>query len=133
MGIPQGTPEVPGHGKEVGIAYGAISGVEGHIANGIASVHYMQDKTGIVGVQVNIEVPEDGFFYEAWLSKGDGTPLLSLGHLQNPFGDARHTIQLQSDQNLSGFLNLLITREADDGNPEASEVVASAILKPTRR
>lgn len=133
MAMPQGTPEVPGHGKEVGIAYGAVSGVENIAANGIASVHYMQDRTAIVGVQVNIDVPEDGYFYEAWLSRGDGTAPLSLGHLTNPFNDTRHSLQEEIDENLSGLLNLSITLEADDGNPDASDVVATAILKPTRR
>lgn len=133
MAIPQGTPEVPGHGKEVGIAYGAISGVDGTIANGIVSVHYMEDRSSIVGVQVNIDVPEDGYFYEAWLSGTDGKPPISLGHLTNPFNDARHSVRLESDQNLSGLVNLSITLEADNGNPGASAPVATAILKPTRR
>ncbi len=131
--MPNGQQALPGHGKEVGMAYGAVSPVGAIPSNGVATAHYLEDGASIIGVQANIEVPADGYFYEAWLEKPDGSNRISLGHLTNSFNDVRHTTRFESIQDLRSSTKIRITRERDDGNPNPSETVAEATLKPTSR
>lgn len=131
-GIPSGDIVVEKHGREVSLAYGAVEGVSGTAANGVASAHYLEDGNTVIGAQINIAVAEDGFFYEAWLADGD-TPLISLGHLRNSMNDTRHSVRFESSDNLKNYSKIIITREADDGDPTPSTFVAIAILKPTSR
>lgn len=130
--MPTGVQTLPGHGQEVEMAYGAVSGVNRVVANGVANAHYLEDGSTTIGLQVNIEVPADGYFYEGWIEKADGS-LLSLGHLTNPFNDVRHSTRFQSEEDLRSATNIRITLEKDDGNPAAGTDVAAATLKPTSR
>lgn len=130
--MPIGVQTLPGHGQEVGMAYGAVSGVDRFITNGVVNAHYLKDGSTTIGLQMNIEVPADGYFYEGWIEKADGS-LLSLGHLTNPFNDVRHGTRFQSEEDLRSATKIRITLEKDDGNPAAGTDVATAILKPTSR
>lgn len=131
--MPQGEVAVPGHGKETGLAIGAISGLNDVPANGVASAHYFEDKSTIIGVQANIAVAEDGFFYEAWIAGETKDQWMSLGHMTNLFGDARHSTRFETPEDLQNRSRIVITRERDDGNPLPGEEVAEGILKPTKR
>lgn len=131
-GIPRGDIVVETHGKEVGLAYGAIAGTGETSANGIATAHYLEDGSTVIGVQVNIAAAQDGFFYEAWLSQTD-TPQRSIGHLTNAMNDVRHSVRFEGTETHQKYKTVLITREADDGDPMPAEVIAIGILKPTSR
>lgn len=124
-----GPVDVPGHGKEVWLAVGAMQGVGGSVANGVAQAHYVDDGTSIVTVQLNIEVAAKGSFYEAWLVGSNAEDRMTLGHLRNPFGDVRHSLKYLETADVRAFTKVEVTRELDDGNPEAGVVVAEAVLK----
>ena len=122
----------PDHGREVSLAVGPVEGTEGSPANGVVTAHYFEDGTFILGMQVNIALPEDEFFYEAWLVE-DGENDVSLGHLTNPQGDVRHQLRFQANKDYRDRLAIAITREPDDGNPEPGVIVARAMLKKRQR
>lgn len=130
--MPTGTPTLPGHGKETGLSYGALSGTGGTSANGIASIHHLEDKTSVVGLQLNILAAPDGMFYEGWVESADGTRF-NVGHLTNPFNDVRHRVRLEAQNNLNGYTKAFVTLELDDGNSEPGEIVAVGTLKQTSR
>ncbi len=132
MMMPQGQQGLGEHGREVLMAYGALAGTGGINANGVATAHYMQDKSTVIGMQLNVEVPAAGFFYEGWVESSTGARI-SLGHLTNPFNDVRHQLRTETPENLRNFTIVIITKEADDGDPEPSQAVATGILKQTRR
>ena len=112
-------------------AYGSIGGAEGVPASGVAQSHLFEDGRFLNTLQLNIEVAEEGTFYEGWLLKG--TERVSLGHLSNAFGDARHGLRFEADSDYSQYLNVAITLEKDDGNTLPGKLVAEGKLKPTER
>lgn len=120
-----------GHGKEKWFAYGAMSGMEGTAANGVALAHRFEDNRYLHTIQLNILPPEDGFFYEGWLQNGDN--LVSTGHLSNHFGDSRHGLRFEADEDYAEYLNVIVTLEKDDGNPSPGTHVAKGLLKVTQR
>ena len=122
----------PEHGREAWLAVGPVEGMEMSPANGVVTEHYFEDGTFILGMQVNIAPPDDGFFYEAWLVE-DGEQDVSLGHLTNPSGDGRHQLRFTVKKDYRNRTAIAITREANDGNPEPGAIVARALLKERRR
>ncbi|MBI3331887.1 hypothetical protein HYZ99_02910 [Candidatus Peregrinibacteria bacterium] len=126
-----GPVEVPGHGQELWFAVGAMTGAPGVNANGVAQAHYLEDGTGIVTVQLNIERAPEGSFFEAWLVSPSGR--ISLGHLRTPFGDVRHSLKYLEKQDVRSYGKLEVTRELDDGNAAPGVVVAEAMLKERNR
>jgi hypothetical protein len=131
--IPSGVVTTPKHGKELGMAYGAVTSVSDTPANGVANAHYLEDGATVIGMQVNLSPAADGFFYEAWAVPSDGKPWISLGHLRNSFNDARHGVRYETAESLKEITILRITLEADDGNSSPATTVAEAKLKPTSR
>jgi Anti-sigma-K factor rskA len=126
--------EDPEHGTEAFLAVGAMEGINDTPGNGVVTIHVFSDKTTIVGMQLNIQVPEDGEFYEAWLAGNDEKPTVSLGHLTNPFGDVRHQLRFEKKEDLRRFTKAVVTLEMDDGNPQPSDSsVAKGTLKAQKR
>lgn len=121
------------HGSEVWFAIGAISGIKNMPANGVAQAHYFEDGNYLQNLKVNIESAEKGFFYEGWIVPPESGEWVSLGHLGNHFGDARHGVQFRADRDYRGFLKVKVTKEADDGNPAPGLTVAEGLLKVTER
>ena len=72
-------------------------------------------------------------FYEAWLGTEDGKPKRSIGHLVSNYGDVRHSIRFESDDDLRNEIYLIVTRESDDGNPASSLPVATGKMKHQER
>ena len=139
IGIEQHVRAMPGktivdeqRGEEVWFAIGVMDGVNGTPANGIVQSHFFEDGTSLITIQLNIEVPPDGFFYEAWLDRWSLEPL-SLGHLRNPMSDVRHDRTFESKKDLREYTNVFVTREADDGNPAPGMRVAEGVLKERKR
>ncbi len=133
--MPGKTVEVEGHGEEKFLAVGALDGLtKDRPANGVVTMHVFEDTATIVGVSINIKVPDDGSFYEAWAAGADGVPAVSLGHLTNPFSDVRHSVRFEGMTDLHQYSTVVVTLEPDDGNASASSViVAKAVLKPHTR
>lgn len=126
-----GKIEMEGHGEEEFFAYGALTGLEGTPANGVAQSHRFADGYFLHTAQLNVLPAEDGYFYEGWLVKGPS--IISTGQLTNNFGDARHSLRFESETDLSDHLKVIITLEPDDGNPAPAEHVAEGVLKPFER
>lgn len=122
----------PDHGREAWLAVGPVEGTEGSPANGVVTAHYFEDGTFVLGMQANIAPSEEGFFYEAWLVQ-EGENDVSMGHLTNPAGDARHQLRFQVKEDYRGRMTVAITREPDDGNPDPGNIVARAMLKHRQR
>lgn len=122
----------PEHGREVWLAVGPVEGTEENPANGVATAHYFEDGTFILGMQVNVAPAENNFFYEVWLLK-EGENDVSLGHLTNPLGDVRHQLHFEAKEDYRDRMAIAITREPDDGNPEPGIVVARALLQKRQR
>lgn len=129
--MPSGEIRHPTAGLEQWFAIGPVNGSAEHPANGVAQSHYFEAGLYLHTIQANILPAPEGFFYESWLS--NGTDVKSTGHLTNNFGDSRHNVQFEANEDLRGYLQVLITLEPDDGNPEPADKVAEAILKVTPR
>ncbi len=124
----------PVHGKEEWFAYGAMAGEDGTPANGVVQSYRYEDDSSSVSMQLNIAPAGEGTFYEAWIGGGDSADSISMGHLVNHFGDARHQLSFEMEHDLSAKLTVTVTLEHDDGDPQASEnLVAGGVLKPTKR
>ena len=119
-------------GKELWLAVGAMSGINTHPANGVAQAHYFEDGTYLHTMQLNIELPTDGFFYEGWLIAENKKPV-SIGHLRSIVGDVRHQLEFESDQDLREYTGVLVTLESDDGNPAPAEHVAEGKMTMRER
>ncbi|MBU0766357.1 anti-sigma factor [Patescibacteria group bacterium] len=124
----------PEFGVEEWFAFGAMSGVGEKAANGVAQAYVFENGSYALTMQLNIEPAADGTFYEAWLISEESGALISAGHLGNFFGDARHQLKFESSEDFSQLLQVRVTLEADDGNPDPSEnLVAQGQLRPTKR
>lgn len=126
----------PQHGKEVFLSYGALSGISGVAANGVASLHVFEDKTSNVGIQLNIHQPQKGQYYQAWIFKtgAAASSWTSLGQLISPTGDVRFALTSNQTADLRNDTEIRITLESDDGNAAPSgDVVATAKLKSAQR
>ena len=130
---PGGVPKHPEHGMEVWFAYGAMEGIEEEPASGVAQAHRFEDGSYLHTVQLNIAIPPDGYFYEGWLEKIDGSGRRTTGHLSNARGDTRHGLRFETDDEMRGHLRVLVTLEKDDGNPAPGEFVAEGTMKITVR
>ncbi len=122
----------PTGGLEEWLGVGAMSATGTTPANGVAQAHFFEKGLYLFTVNLNIETPPEGAFYEAWVS--DGTNTVSMGHLQNPMGDVRHSVKFESNQDLRTYTSVSVSQEADDGNPAlGGTVVASGVLKDSTR
>ncbi len=128
----EGPIDTPDHGKEFWLGVGAMGGAPGINANGVTQAHYLEDGTFIHTIQLNIERAPDGSFYEGWLVNPEGLRI-STGHLRTPFGDVRHQLKYLGEKDLRFYTRVEVTLEADDGNPAAGTIVATAELTPRER
>ncbi|MDO8648362.1 MAG: hypothetical protein Q7R81_01120 [Candidatus Peregrinibacteria bacterium] len=119
----------PEHGEEVFFALAPLIGVGGANANGVTQIQVFADGTLLHTMQLNIDIPEKGTYYEAWLEDGATGDRVSTGHLSNHFGDVRHQLKGELDRDLRDHLKVVVTLEKDDGNPDPSQPVAEALLK----
>jgi hypothetical protein len=119
-------------GEEVWLTVGALAGVDGVPANGVTQAHYFADGTYVHTIQLNIGLPEDGYFYEGWLVAGGKKPL-STGHLRSRFGDERHWLNFESDEDVREYTKVVVTLEPDDGDPAPAGHVAEGVLKERTR
>jgi hypothetical protein len=123
----------PTHGKEENLAYGAMNGEGGVLANGVVTAHYFQDSTTIIGVQLNIAVAKAGAYYEAWLENDDGSAPIDMGQMQNGFNDVRYSVRFTSSQNLINKHKVVVSLEQKASATTPGTVVASGTLQPTSR
>ena len=130
--IPQGGKiEFDKHGEETWFAYGAMTETGEHRANGVTQAHQFEDGYYLHTVTLNIDPAEDGYFYEGWLVNGD--EYISTGHLSNYFGDVRHSLRFEANEDYTQYTKVVMTLEPDDGNPAPAAHVAEGELKVTGR
>lgn len=123
----------PTHGKEEGLAYGAMGGANGMLANGVVTAHYFQDGSTIIGLQVNIADAKAGTYYNAWLMNDDGSQPINLGQLENSPGDVRHSLHFESKDNLQVYRKVAVTIQQTGGSQTPGQTVASGTLQTTSR
>lgn len=122
------------HGKEVWFAIGAMTGADDINANGVTQAHMFADGSYLHTVSLNIaRIEEDGYFYEGWLVNPDTLDLISTGHMTSIMGDARHSLRFTAEEDFSGYTDVVITKEPDDGDPAPAQHVAEGKLKYVER
>ncbi len=122
----------PSHGKETGLSIGALSGVNGSLANGVATAYYFEDKATIVGLQLNIAAATEGKVYVAWL-EGGSSARIRLGTLDNESGDVRHSLRFDTENDLRSYTNVVISLQQKATDMTPGPAVATGILKATKR
>lgn len=120
-------------GEEVWLAIGAVMGTKETPANGVAQAHYFDSGVYQQGLQVNINLPEDGTYFEGWVKNPTTGDMISTGKLNSLFGDVRHASQFEIKQDLRSYTSVIVTLEHDDGNPKPGTQVAEATLKQVNR
>lgn len=132
-GMPQGGVRDEKHGKETFLSVGAVMGVDGTNANGVAFGHAFEDGSYMLTGQLNIALPEDGTFYQAWLKNPATGAMVEAGRPKPLYGDVRHSFRFESAEDLKGFSEVIVTLEQDDGNTEPGTIVAKGTLKTQKR
>ncbi len=122
----------PEHGNEALFAYGAVTGIEGVPASGVANLQVFENGSSVVSVNVNLAQAEEGSAYVAWL-RSDAGETLSAGRLETPFRDARHGVTFDTARDLRDFLTVLVTKETTANPSVPGEVVAQGILRVIER
>lgn len=120
------------HGAETGLSICALSGVNGTLANGVATAYSFEDKGSIVGIQLNIAAAQDGSAYVAWI-ENTSKQRIRLGTLEHTGTDVRHSLRFDTNQDLSNDTIISITRETKNGADTGGPEVANGILKATKR
>ena len=128
---PEGGVVDPDNGKETWFAFGPIGGVDETPANGVVQSHGFENGHYLHTIQLNISIPDDGYYYQGWLEK-DGD-LVSTGHMNNRWGDTRHSLRFETGESMQDYLNVVVSLERDDGNPAIGKRVAEGKLKVTQR
>ncbi|NOS66997.1 MAG: hypothetical protein HOO67_01355 [Candidatus Peribacteraceae bacterium] len=129
----RGNIEHPVHGKEVWFAIGAMSGKAPTKANGVAEAHVFTDDASSATVRLNIETPPKGTRYVAWLQKPGTTERIRLDILQNPLGDVRHAANVDVQEDIQDYTEVVVTLEAQAGAAAGDEVVAMGTLTERKR
>lgn len=132
-GMPVGPVADEKHGKETWLGVGAVMGMNGTKANGVAFGHGFEDGAYMLTGQLNIAIAEEGTFYQAWLKNEETGDLVEAGRPQPNFGDVRHGLRLESERDLSDYRNVIVSLEKDDGNTAMGEIVAQGTLKEQKR
>lgn len=118
----------PTHGKQTALAYGAVSGENGVLANGVATARYFQDGSTMITVQANIADAPAGSHYEAWLT-GGGLQAVDMGELQSTAGDVRHGLEYTSRSSLQAYDTIVISLQHSGGGSVKGDTVATATLQ----
>lgn len=118
-------------GKEVWFAIGAVSGVPGVAANGVADAHYFDSNIFLITTKLNIEMAEPETYYEAWLKKEDGA-LVSLGQLVSAQGDVRHSLTKEFTEDLRSASEIVITLEKADASTPGTIVAMGTLIARER-
>lgn len=115
----------PVHGKEISLWYGAVAGVNGVNANGVAFIHLFQDGVATVTANVNILPAPQGTSFEVRLTDAASARTVVIGPLESIVGDARHIVKGDTRENVASLLRFLVVRK--QGSTET--VVAEGDLK----
>ncbi len=129
----------PVHGKEVGFWYGALSGIDGVNANGVAFMYKFEDGTySFVVNPLNIlPLKNKKRAFTVWLAEGEGASrkYLKAGTLESLLGDSRHGLKLESKTVTDGMTMMLVTEEDRSSKALAptTKVLVEGTLKRTVR
>ena len=123
----------PVHGKETRFAYGAVSGVNGTKANGVAFLHTFADGTSVLTVNVNILPAPAGHTFVAWATDDAGSSYVSAGELRSVLSDARHAAVLETKQDVSHLAKVVVTLESSVRPDRAGVHQAEGTLKVVKK
>lgn len=131
--MPGAEIEHPQYGKEDWFGIGAMSGLGDVKANGVAQSNIFENGKSIIIVNLNIEPAAKGFQYVAWAQHPDTNERIRLAALQNPFGDVRHVISAESDNDLREYTTILVIKESTGGPSATDKIQAKGVLKHQSR
>jgi hypothetical protein len=120
----------PVHGKEIWFAIGAIAGENKVAANGIAQVHYMEDGTSLVTLQMNIHQAVAGLEYHGYLVNSAGDRV-DIGTLDS-FSGVRHRLNYDAKRDLREYATVEIALNKT-GSTEAGTLQAKGTLSERKR
>lgn len=121
-------PEDPVHGKEVGFWYGALSGVDGTNANGVAYLRLYADGATVLTVNLNILPAPEGEEYTVAISDPAEGKEIDAGELRSIVGDARHSLTFEAKEDYSAMKTLTVFL----GKNRVAEGVVKEPSKPAR-
>lgn len=122
------------HGNETAFMMGALAGTTEDLpANGVVQLHAYEDGAVKLSVRLHIEPAKEGTRYEAYLT-GESQPDAYLGKMKQSFGDVRHFLEFQSNDDLSEYRTVVIKVQPDSmGRIDSTFVVATAELSSRKR
>ena len=127
----KGSAKDPTHGDSVGFWYGAIAGVSGQKANGVAYMNTFADGVSRITVNLNIAERADGKHLVAYVQGSDSSSAVKVGELQSIIGDARHSVTLETKEDIKKLLtvNVYLTESID---AEEGIFVATGTMKASK-
>lgn len=76
----------------------------------------------------NLPQPEDGFFYEGWIVRGEAESVISTGELIQEI-PGTYSNMFINDDDLSDHTRYVLTIEPDDGDPAPADHVVDGVLE----
>lgn len=124
----------PVHGKEIGLWYGAVGGINRVNANGVGFLHRFQDGTSIATVNLNILEAPAKKFHVVWLSDATWIKSVRIGALQSIVGDSRHSVSFETKEDLTDLTTVLVSLESSsDPEKPGSVREAEGTLKEVKK
>lgn len=123
--------EDPVHGKEIAMSYGAVAGIAGTSANGIAFVQVFEDDMSLLTVYLNIRPVKEKLV--VWLSDEAESKFVFGSELRTIIGDTRHGVKFELKEGVSELTKVLITLETDEEPSVPGPIIAEGTLKKTER
>lgn len=120
----------PKHGVENSFAYGALSGVNGNTANGVAYMTTYADGVSVVTANLNTPMAPSGKKYLVWTADADGGTAELRGSLTSIVGDTRHSLRFETTDAASTLMTVVITLEPDSAaHDQPGSAVAAGTMK----
>ena len=119
----------PIHGKEKGFWYGAIGGVGDVVSSGVGYTYAFEDGSYLHTLNLNIKVLPKGEYYVAWLTEAGNKNPVKIGDMASLFGDARHTVRLDTKTDLGARTHMLVTKETTKDPSQPGTVVSEGDVK----
>ena len=117
----------PVHGEETAFFYGSLLGVGETNANGVGFIHTFKDGTSVVTAQLNILPLKKPEYFSASLVDDVTGKTIDMGELSSIIGDARHAAKLETKEDVSSSLHVVIFKHSKNG--DAGVKVGEGLLK----
>ena len=116
----------PSTGTSSSVAIGAVEGTKDTPANGIVQIKFFDDIT-VVKTEINI-LPEEGYYYQAWLTDATESTWLPVGALRSRTRDARHATNFETKEDLRSYNQLRVSMQQIGTDATTDKIVANATI-----